>query len=81
MPAGSATRLIGLVVGSRADFPVLTRSHGPGALTVLHMLGADSLDDYSARAREWAQAVWQSWAAEHERIRAALASTAFADSP
>ena len=81
VPVGSATRLLGLVVGSRTDFPVLTRSHGPGALTVRHMLGADSLDDYGARARDWAQAVWQSWAAEHEMIRAALAGTAVADSP
>ncbi len=75
----SATRLLGLVVSSRADFPVLTRAHNAGALTVLHMLGADSLDDYSVRAREWAQAVWQSWSEQHEVIRAALADTAVVD--
>jgi hypothetical protein len=79
VPPNSATQMLGQVVRSRADFPVLARAHDSGALTVLHMRGAEDLDDYSARAREWADAVWQSWAEQHEMIRAALAETAAVD--
>jgi hypothetical protein len=46
------------VLEARADFPVLSRRHGPGELTVLHMVGANDLDDYQQHARAWASAVW-----------------------
>jgi hypothetical protein len=32
------------------DSPVLSRQHGPGELTVLHMVGANDLADYQQRA-------------------------------
>jgi hypothetical protein len=47
--------------------------HTP-ANRALHMVGADDLDDYERRAREWAAAVWCSWSAQHELIRTALHS-------
>ncbi len=34
-----------------------------------HPYGAADLDDYTARAREWASAVWSFWSHEHARIR------------
>jgi hypothetical protein len=36
------------------------------------MLGANDLDDYERRAREWAAAVWGSWSDQHKLIRAEL---------
>jgi hypothetical protein len=73
--AAWATKLLGAAVARHDDFPVLRRSGGPGAFTVLHMVGAHDLSDYEGRAREWAEAVWRTWAEEHDRIRAALAAT------
>ena len=73
LPQPFATRLLGQLIWRRhRDFPILLRIDGPGSLTVLHMLGADDLVDYERRAREWAAAVWWSWSAQHELIRAAL---------
>lgn len=67
------TKVLGHVLRRRqGDFPVLARTGGPGPVTVLHMIGAAHLDDYERRAREWAVAVWQSWNAQHELIRAEL---------
>jgi hypothetical protein len=60
------------VLASRSDFPVLSRSSGPGVRTVLHMVGASDVTDYERRAYEWATAVWKSWSGEHRRIRHAL---------
>ncbi len=56
----------------RSEFPVLSRSLGPGHLTVLDLAGASDMTDYERRAREWATAVWEAWSDEHERIRHAL---------
>ncbi len=67
------TQLLGRVLRRRqGDFPILARTEGPGPLTVLHMIGADHLDDYERRAREWATAVWQSWNAQHALVQSEL---------
>ena len=57
-----------LVADRRQDFPVLSRS-GNGELTVLHVAEAKHVN---RRAREWAQAVWATYAAHHPVIRQAL---------
>ncbi|MGZ4249799.1 MAG: DUF5946 family protein [Solirubrobacteraceae bacterium] len=73
LPNPSVTRLLGHVIRRRqGDFPILARTDGPGPLTVLHTIGADHLDDYDRRAREWARAVWESWNAQHALIRTEL---------
>ena len=73
LPHPYATRLLGQVIRRRhGEFPILLRTYGPGSLTVLHMVGAADRDDYESRAREWAAAVWDSWGAQHELIRAEL---------
>jgi hypothetical protein len=56
-------------------YPILARTEGPGPLTVLHMIGADHLDDYERRALEWARVVWESWGARHELIRAEVGAS------
>ena len=56
----------------RSEFPVASRSRGPGPMTVLHVVGARDLVDYERRACEWGAAVWESWSGEHDRIRIAL---------
>lgn len=73
----AVTRLVGLVVRSRDDFPVLRRSAGPGSVNVLRMAGAPDAEDYGARAREWAMAVWGSWADHHALIRSALSEMGY----
>ncbi len=60
------------VLASRTDYPVLDRAHGPGGLTVLHMIGATEQRDHDVRARAWAAAVWDAWRDHHPQIRAAL---------
>jgi len=67
------TKLLSRVIRHRqGQFPVLHRSHGPGPLTVLHMVGAADLVDYERRTREWATSVWNSWNEHHELIRSEL---------
>jgi hypothetical protein len=72
LPPKSVTGLIGSMIQSHADFPQLPRPADPGTLNVLHMVNAVDLDDYGARAREWAMVVWGSWSELHTLIRASL---------
>jgi hypothetical protein len=60
------------VLASRTDYPTLVRTHGPGDLTVLHVVGATDQADHDARVRAWAAAVWDAWADHQPQIRAAL---------
>lgn len=57
--------------GVRADYPVLVPREVP-AVNIKEMVGATDLSDYTHRATRWADAVWESWAHEHDRILAAL---------
>jgi len=71
LPHPYATKLLGDVIQKHhGDFPILARTEHPGPLTVLHMIGAADLHDYERRGLEWASAVWSSWSAQHELIRA-----------
>ena len=72
IPAPVVTNAFRRLLAEHEGFPFLQRRPDPGALTVLHMVGAADLDDYSRRAREWAQAVWASWETQHAVIRDAL---------
>jgi hypothetical protein len=73
LPRPYVTKLLGDVIRRRrGDFPILARTDGPGPLTVLHMIGADHLDDYERRALEWSIAVWESWNAQHALIQTEL---------
>jgi len=74
LPAQRATEALSVILREHPDFPVLRREAGPGRLTVLHLLEVDDLSLYEERAREWGRAVWQSWAEQHDVIRAALAA-------
>jgi hypothetical protein len=65
-------RLLSRRTGERPEYPPLVRD-GPGELSVTDLVAAADADQYSARARAWAESVWRSWAREHERIRKALA--------
>jgi hypothetical protein len=67
-----ATDVLRRVLEARTDFPVLSRQHGPGELTVLHLVGANDLDDYQQRARAWASAVWAAWGSHHALITDAV---------
>ena len=60
------------VLASRTEYPVLRRAHGPGDLTVLHLVKATDVADHDRRARAWAASVWESWRDHHPAIRAAL---------
>ncbi len=73
MNPGVVPPLLARLASSGPEFPTLTRSEGPGSVTVLHMVGARDVDDYSRRAREWGAAVWDTWSEHHPLIREALA--------
>jgi hypothetical protein len=72
MPAPVVTNAFRRLLARHEGFPRLQRGPDPGALTVLHMVGAADLDDYERRAREWGQAVWASWDAHQAAVRNAL---------
>lgn len=66
------TEILRRVLQARDDFPVLTRSDGPGALTVLPIVDVQDPDDYERRARSWAGAVWTAWTPHHALITSAV---------
>jgi hypothetical protein len=72
VPPPVATDALRRLLAEHEEFPLVERGPDRGALTVLHMVGAADLDDYSRRAREWAEAVWASWDTQHAAIRDAL---------
>jgi hypothetical protein len=55
------------------DYPRLVRS-GSGQLDLRHAWDASDLPDYGHRCREWASAVWDSYAPSHRVVRAQLDS-------
>jgi len=72
LPAAATTDVLGRVVASRDDFPVLRRDDGPGRLTILDMIGSRDVDIYDQRARAWGEAVWRSWTSHHGKIVVAV---------
>jgi len=54
------------------DYPVLTRPSTLASINVSDMRGSADLADYADRASRWADAVWESWAHEHDRVLASL---------
>lgn len=58
--------------GARADYPVLVPPREVPAVNITEMVGATDLSDYTHRATRWADAVWESWAHEHDRVLATL---------
>jgi hypothetical protein len=74
MPARHATDVLRRLLQTHDDFPALRPAPRPAELTVLHLVGAHDLSEYEQRARQWADAVWQSWANHNDVIRHAVAS-------
>jgi hypothetical protein len=74
LPPRQATNVLRRVLRHRDDFPVLTRTHGPGELTILHLVGASDAGAYEQRARAWATAVWSAWSQHHALIADAVAA-------
>lgn len=60
--------------GPRVDYPVLTPPSAVAGINVSYMRGSTDLADYTGRASRWADAVWESWAHEHDRVLATLES-------
>ena len=60
------------ILARQSEFPILSRSRGPGNLTVTSVMGAPTVADHDARVHEWAASVWDSWREHHPAIRAAL---------
>lgn len=58
--------------GVRVDYPVLSPPPAGARMNVSDMRGSTDVADYTDRARRWADAVWDSWAHEHDRIVATL---------
>ena len=58
MASPARIALLRRLTQGRADWPRLDRPDGTPGLSHIHAAGAADLDDYTARAREWAGAVW-----------------------
>ena len=74
LPAATVGRALARLTASRPSFAWLTPPEDRGAVDVTHLAGAPGPEEHEARARRWAEAVWQAWAAHHATIRT-LAST------
>lgn len=68
MPSPAVRRLVLSERRVTSPVPPLVPPAQPATVTVLSMLGARDLEDYTARARVWATAVWASWSHEHDRL-------------
>ena len=60
--------LLRRLANENRDWPVLDRPPGVPVLSLTHAADAADVDDYTRRVREWALAVWEFWAPEHERL-------------
>ena len=69
-----ATDVLRRMLQRHDDFPVLEREHGPGELTVLHLINAADLADYEQRARAWGGEVWKAWDQHRQLIARAVTS-------
>jgi len=58
--------------GVRVDYPILTPPSAVARMNVSDMRGSTDVADYTDRASRWADAVWESWAHEHDRVLATL---------
>jgi len=70
-PSYVTTALRRMSADAGRRFPMPERL-GAGELDLRHAWEAGSLASYERRAREWAQAVWASYAPAHATVRAAL---------
>jgi hypothetical protein len=62
-----ADRILGQ--GGKAGSRVARPPASPAEITVLHLLGAKSPEEYGELARVWAWSVWESWSEHHETVR------------
>ena len=46
-----------------------------GEITVAHVHAAKDLEEHTARARAWAEALWRAWSPHHARVRELLAKS------
>jgi hypothetical protein len=56
-------------IESKEKFAWLTPPPSRGALTVLYVHSASSVEDHVQRVRVWAASVWAAWAPHHDQIR------------
>jgi hypothetical protein len=56
-------------IESKKKFVWLTPPPSRGALTVLYVHPASSVEDHVQRVRAWAGSVWAAWAPHHDQIR------------
>jgi hypothetical protein len=56
-------------IESKKKFAWLTPPPSRGALTVLYVHPASSVEDHVQRVRAWAGSVWAAWAPHHDQIR------------
>ena len=72
MDGGARIALLQRLTAEKRDWPVLWPPAQTPALDHTHLRGADDVDDYARRAREWAEAVWEAYAPAQDQVRGAL---------
>jgi len=58
------------ITAKKKHYPWLMPPEKRGALTVKHVLAARTPAEHEAAVEQWAQSVWQAWAAHHSTVRA-----------
>jgi hypothetical protein len=66
---GARRRIASLGKEGKLDLAWLAPPASPAEITVLHLLGAKSPEEYGELARVWAWSVWESWSEHHETVR------------
>lgn len=63
-----ATRLMSRAVNGTYEYPWFDVATPIGSITVDQVVGAETLDDHTARLRGWASDVWSAYEPHHELI-------------
>jgi hypothetical protein len=69
LPATSANDAIKSLAERKQPYRWLTPPSSRGAITVVDVWRASSIEDHRRAVREWAASAWQAWAAHHVVIR------------
>lgn len=67
-----ATRVMGAAVRPKGRFVWLDPPASLGAITVVEVAAAQTMEAHAETVRAWARSAWAAWTAHHDRVRAWL---------
>jgi len=68
-PIGRANSAMVQIIARKTHYPWLTPPAQPGAVTVRHVLAAQTAPEHLASVDRWARSVWEAWAEHRATVR------------